>query len=83
MKDLGDKVSSSDKTACEDAIKELKAVIDGDDVGAIKSKTETLKQASYKIAEQLYKQQSATTNEAEPSGKADDVEYEVHNEKAS
>ena len=83
LKDLGDKVSSSDKTACEDAIKELKAVIDGDDVGAIKSKTETLKQASYKIAEQLYKQQSATTNEAEPSGKADDVEYEVHNEKAS
>lgn len=60
LKDLGDKVSSSDKIACEDAIKELKAVIDGDDVEAIKSKIEALKQSSYKIAEQLYNQQSTS-----------------------
>ena len=87
LKELGDKVSSSDKTACEDAIKELKAVIDGDDVDAIKSKTETLKQASYKIAEQLYKQQSTEpgqgTSNSESSGKADDVEYEVHDDAKS
>lgn len=87
LKDLGDKASSSDKTACEDAIKELKAVIDGDDVDAIKSKTETLKQASYKIAEQLYKQQSTEpgqgTSNSGSSGKADDVEYEVHDDAKS
>lgn len=84
LKDLGDKVSSSDKIACEDAIKELKAVIDGDDVEAIKSKIEALKQSSYKIAEQLYNQQSTSPEQnasnSEPSGKADDVEYEVHDD---
>lgn len=84
LKDLGDKVSSSDKIACEDAIKELKAVIDGDDVEAIKSKIEALKQSSYKIAEQLYNQQSTSpeqnASKSEPSGKVDDVEYEVHDD---
>lgn len=84
LKDLGDKVSSSDKIACEDAIKELKAVIDGDDVEAIKSKIEALKQSSYKIAEQLYNQQSTSPEQnasnSESSGKADDVEYEVHDD---
>ena len=84
LKDLGDKVSSSDKIACEDAIKELKAVIDGDDVEAIKSKIEALKQSSYKIAEQLYNQQSTSPEQnasnSEPSGKVNDVEYEVHDD---
>lgn len=84
LKDLGNKVSSSDKIACEDAIKELKAVIDGDDVEAIKGKIEALKQSSYKIAEQLYNQQSTNPEQndsnSESSGKADDVEYEVHDD---
>jgi molecular chaperone DnaK len=90
LKDLGDKVSAEDKTTCENAINELKAVIDGDDVDAIKSKTESLKQSSYKLAEQLYKQQSVdagqnpTSNNASTSGSAEDVSYEVHDdEKAS
>ena len=55
LKDYGDKVSAADKAAIEAAIAELKTVMDGQDVEAIKAKTETLKQASYKLAEEIYK----------------------------
>ena len=84
IKDLGDKVSSSDKSACENAISDLKKALEGDNVDEIKSKTETLKQASYKIAEQLYGQNQQCNNcggeSCKTSGQADDVQYEVHDE---
>jgi molecular chaperone DnaK len=57
VKDLGDKVSAEDKSKTEEAIADLRRALEGDDVEAIKAKTETLKQASYKIAEEIYKQQ--------------------------
>jgi molecular chaperone DnaK len=101
LKELGDKVSSSDKQKIEDAVAALKQAISRDDVAAIKAKTEDLKQASYKIAEEVYKQQAAANNagagagtasgaagpgpEAKPeepkTGKADDVDYEVVDDK--
>jgi molecular chaperone DnaK len=59
IKDLGDKVSAEDKSKTEEAIADLRRALEGDDVEAIKAKTETLKQASYKIAEEIYKQQGA------------------------
>ena len=85
IKDLGDKVSTSDKDACESAIAELKKALETDNIDDIKSKIESLKQASYKIAEQLYKQNSAGPEQstAANTGKADDVEYEVHDEKSA
>ena len=85
IKDLGDKVSTSDKDACESAIAELKKALETDNIDDIKSKIESLKQASYKIAEQLYKQNSAGPEQstATNTGKADDVEYEVHDEKSA
>jgi molecular chaperone DnaK len=54
--DLGDKVSPADKAKVEEAIADLRKVLDSGNLDAIKSKTETLKQASYKIAEEIYKQ---------------------------
>ena len=57
LNELGDKVGGADKQKIEDAIAALKQALQGDDVEAIKSKTEALKQASYKIAEEIYKQQ--------------------------
>ncbi|MEI6873503.1 MAG: molecular chaperone DnaK, partial [Spirochaetota bacterium] len=39
----------------EAAITDLKKVMDGSDVELMKQKTETLKQASYKLAEEMYK----------------------------
>jgi molecular chaperone DnaK len=59
LKDLGDKVSGGDKAKIEEAIADLKKALEGGDIENIKGKTEMLKQASYKIAEELYKQQAA------------------------
>ncbi|MCL1928767.1 MAG: molecular chaperone DnaK [Treponema sp.] len=57
--DLGDKVSAEDKAKTEEAVADLKRALESGDTEAIKNKTEALKQASYKIAEEVYKQQSA------------------------
>ncbi|MCL1815795.1 MAG: molecular chaperone DnaK [Treponema sp.] len=59
IKDLGDKVSADDKAKTEEAMADLKKSLEGGDIQAIKDKTEALKQASYKIAEEVYKQQAA------------------------
>ncbi|MBQ4331016.1 MAG: Hsp70 family protein, partial [Spirochaetaceae bacterium] len=59
MGELGDKVNGADKQKIDDAIAALKRALEGDNVEEIKAKTEELKQASYKIAEEVYKQQQA------------------------
>ena len=63
LKDMGDKVGDADKQQIEAAVAALKQALEGDDVEAIKAKTEELKQASYKIAEELYKTQQAASGE--------------------
>ena len=80
LKDLSDKVTASDKSDCENAINDLKSVINSDDTDLLKSKTESLRQVSYKIAEQLYKQgcNNETCNNTNSSAcGSDNVEYEV------
>ncbi|MDR2730386.1 MAG: molecular chaperone DnaK [Treponema sp.] len=59
IKDLGDKVNAADKAKVEEAIANLRKALEGSDLQSIKDKTEALKQASYKIAEEIYKQQGA------------------------
>lgn len=59
LKDLGDKVSGADKQKIEDAVAALKKALESDNTSDIKAKTEELKQVSYKIAEEVYKQQAA------------------------
>ena len=59
LKDLGDKVSDADKQKIEDAMAALKKALESENTADIKAKTEELKQASYKIAEELYKQQGS------------------------
>jgi molecular chaperone DnaK len=65
LKDYGDKVDAAEKAAIETAVNDLKAVLNSDNVAEIKSKTEALKQASHKLAEELYKNQGA---QGTPSG---------------
>ncbi|MBO4546320.1 MAG: molecular chaperone DnaK [Treponema sp.] len=60
LKELGDKINGAEKQKVEDAVAELKKALEGGDTANIKAKTEALKQASYKIAEELYKQQQAS-----------------------
>ncbi|MFC2420213.1 MAG: molecular chaperone DnaK [Treponema maltophilum] len=59
LRELGDKVNAAEKQKIEDAVAALKQALAGDNVEDIKAKTEALKQASYKIAEEVYKQQAA------------------------
>ena len=59
IKDLGDKIDGAEKQKVEDAIAALKQALQSENVADIKAKTEELKNASYKIAEEIYKQQGA------------------------
>ena len=56
-KDYGDKVDASSKAAIDSALADLKAVLANQSATAeeIKAKTEALQQASYKLAEEMYK----------------------------
>ncbi|MDR2363662.1 MAG: molecular chaperone DnaK, partial [Spirochaetaceae bacterium] len=96
IKDLGDKVNPADKSKAEEAIADLRRALEGGDLQAIKDKTETLKQVSYKIAEEVYKQTGAQPqgpgpeagpgpgNPQEGGGNtksAEDADYEVVDDK--
>ena len=76
LSEYGDKVSAEDKGAIETAIADLKAVLEGDDAEAIKSKTEALAQASMKLGEAMYKASQAEA-EAKANGTADDSDDDV------
>ncbi len=58
LSELGDKVDAATKSSVEQEIANLKKVLEGDDVEAIKSATESLTQASHKLAELIYSQAS-------------------------
>ncbi|MDR0386860.1 MAG: molecular chaperone DnaK [Treponema sp.] len=96
IKELGDKVNAADKAKAEEAIADLRRALEGGDTQAIKDKTEALKQVSYKIAEEVYKQSGAQQQGPGPDGQAggfqsqdggdntknaEDVDYEVVDDK--
>jgi molecular chaperone DnaK len=58
LAEAGDKVAAADKQAIESAISALKSVTAGEDVNAIRSRTEALAQAAMKMGEALYKAQA-------------------------
>ncbi len=59
VEEHGDKISEEEKKAVEDAIGDLKKALEGDDDEKIKASTETLQQASHKLAEAIYKDAQA------------------------
>ncbi|WP_319757584.1 molecular chaperone DnaK [uncultured Sphaerochaeta sp.] len=73
LKDYGDKISSEDKATIESAVADLKGVMDNQSATAeeIKAKVEALQQASYKLAEEVYKQSAASGAEG-AEGQAQD-----------
>ena len=85
LKDLGDKVSASDKEKSEKEIKELKDALESNNLDDIKTKKEALQQTAMAFATKVYEEaakanQSAdTTEETKSDDKKDDVidaEYE-------
>jgi molecular chaperone DnaK len=97
IKDLGDKVNAQDKSKAEETIADLRRALESGDTQAIKDKTEALKQVSYKIAEEVYKQAGAQQpgpghdgqagggfhdqNDSGNTKNAEDVDYEVVDDK--
>ena len=59
MEQLGDKLEGGEKEGIEKAIKDLEQVMKGDDKADIERKTQALADASGKMAERLYAQQSS------------------------
>ena len=59
LKDFGDKIADSDKSAIEAAVAALRTALEGEDVEAIKERTNDLMQASMKLGEAMYKAQQA------------------------
>ncbi len=66
IRDLGDKISESEKKDLEGAITALEEAMKGSDKAAIDSKMEVLAEKSGKLAERAY--QSSATGEAESEG---------------
>jgi molecular chaperone DnaK len=62
LADYGDKVSEADKSAIEAAVAALKTALEGDDVEAIKAKTNELAEAGMKLGEAMYKESQAATD---------------------
>jgi molecular chaperone DnaK len=63
LKEVGDRLPAQDRENVEDKLKELKEALAGTDVERIAQATEALQQASYRLAEELYKQQPAGEGE--------------------
>lgn len=84
LTDLGDKVSSEDKTKAENEIKELKEALEKDNIDDIKTKKEALEKTAMAFAQKVYEdiakqQQEAQNNTDNTSNKKDDTidaEYE-------
>ena len=57
MKELGDKISSSDRSMLEGMVADLKKALEGTDTEAIKRATETLTEKSYEVFGKIYQQQ--------------------------
>ena len=75
--DAGDKITDDERKPVEEAIKELKEVIDGDNLSVIQEKTATLSQAAMKIGEKLYQEEQAAseaTNGTEGNKEPEDAD---------
>jgi len=89
LKEHGDKISPTDKEEVENIIKDLRSILESENLDEINSKVESLTQASMKIGQQVYgnEQQPTTedtTSAEDSSGSEDekvvDAEYEEVND---
>ncbi|ESZ64640.1 molecular chaperone DnaK [Mesorhizobium sp. L103C131B0] len=69
LKEYGDKVSETERTAISEAITALKAAAEGDDAADIEAKSQTLAEASMKLGQVMY--EASQKEAAEADAKAD------------
>jgi molecular chaperone DnaK len=81
LQELGDKVDASSKQEIEQAIKEVREVLESEDADEIKRRTEALQQAFHKVSEQMYQaaaaQAQASGDGTQADGTAQEAEEEV------
>ncbi len=70
LDELGDKVPAEAKSEAEGAIAEAKSALEGSDIDAIRSATERMQQAGYKLAEVVYSTEGAAAGAAGAAGGA-------------
>ncbi len=70
LKEIGEKVDSAVKAEVDEAVKDLKHAMDGDDASEIKRLTEALTERSHKLATTMYQQGSHSN--ASPNGSTAD-----------
>ena len=95
LKEYGDKISTEDKAAIETAKEQLKSALEAGNVEEIKTKMEALQQASYKLAEEMYKNAApgqdaegapgasagqGSSSAGNPDDGVEDADYEVVDE---
>jgi molecular chaperone DnaK len=68
LKEVGDKADATTRSDVEAALNDLRTKSDNGTAAEIKEATEKLQQASYKLAEALYKTTGATDGAADASG---------------
>jgi len=77
LKDYGDKVAEADKSAIEAAVADVKGVMEGSDVEAIKEKTNALAQAAMKLGEAMYQANQAGAEAGQEAGAAETKNEDV------
>jgi molecular chaperone DnaK len=70
LNEYGDKVAQSDRSAIESAVASLRTALQGEDVEAIKARTNDLMQAQMKLGEAMYKAQQASGAPGDGSAEA-------------
>jgi len=65
--ELGDKVDAADKAPVEEALGHLKTAIAADDYDAMKTQTEAVQQAFYKVSEKLYANANPGAQQGQPN----------------
>jgi molecular chaperone DnaK len=85
LTEYGDKVPAEEREAVSNANDEVKEALKGDDIEAIKSKTDVLMEAFQRIGQAMYQQQPGDGQQAaaaggSPGGDADVVEGEIVDE---
>ncbi|HVP98445.1 MAG TPA: Hsp70 family protein, partial [Roseiarcus sp.] len=69
LKEYGDKVAQSDRSAIESAVASLRTALQGEDLETINTRTNDLMQAQMKLGEAMYKaQQASASGEAGAAG---------------
>ncbi|MGI8426767.1 MAG: molecular chaperone DnaK [Actinomycetota bacterium] len=71
LKEHGDKLAESDRTAVETAVQELKDSLGTEDVDKIRAASEKLTEASHKLAEHMYAEAQQGTGDSGGPGPAD------------